>query len=73
MGFSSKVIEWLNSYLTGRVQSSEIDGVLSEETFVKNGVPQGSALGPLLFILSINDMQPVCDCNLFYMLMILLY
>ncbi len=35
MGFSSKVIAWLNSYLTGRVQRVEIDGVLSEETLVK--------------------------------------
>ncbi len=64
MGFSSKVIAWLNSYLTGRVQRVEIDGVLSEETLVKN-VPQGSVLSPLLFLLYINDMQAVCDCNLF--------
>ncbi len=63
MGFSSKVITWLNSYLTGRVQRVEIDGVLSEETLVKNPVPQESVLGPLLFLLYINDMQAVCDCN----------
>ncbi len=73
MGFSSKVITWFNSYLSERVQRVEIDGVLSEETLVKNGVPQGSVLGPLLFLLYINDMQAVCDCNFFYMLMILLY
>ncbi len=65
MGFSSKVITWFNSYLSERVQRVEIDGVLSEETLVKNGVPQGSVLGPLLFLLYINDMQAVCDCNLF--------
>ncbi len=65
MGFSSKVTTWFNSYLSERVQRVEIDGVLSEETLVKNGVPQGSVLGPLLFLLYINDMQAVCDCNLF--------
>ncbi len=35
MGFSSKVIAWFNSYLSERVQSVDIDGVLSEETLVK--------------------------------------
>ena len=54
------VIAWLNSYLT----SVEIDGILSEETII-NRVPQGSVLGPHLFLLYINDMQAVCDCNLF--------
>ncbi len=63
--FSSKVIAWLNSYLTGRVQRVEIDGVLHEETLVKDGVPQGSVLGPLLFLLYIKDMQAVCDCIFF--------
>ncbi len=58
---SSKVIAWLNYYLTGRVQRVEIDRVLSEETLV----PRGSVLGPLLFLLYINDMQAVCYCNLF--------
>ncbi len=65
MGLSSKVIAWFNYYLNGRVQRVEIDGVLSEETLAKNGVPQGSILGPLLLLLYINDMQAVCDCNLF--------
>ncbi len=71
--FSSKVIAWLNSYLTERVQKVEIDGVLHEETLVKDGVPQGSVLGPLLFLLYIKDMQAVCDCIFFYILIILFY
>ncbi len=59
------MIAWLNSYLTERVQKVEIDGVLHEETLVKDGVPQGSVLGPLMLLLYINDMHAVCDCNLF--------
>ncbi len=48
-----------------RVQRVEIGGVLSEEINVKNGVPQGSVLGPHLFLLYINGIQAVHDCNLF--------
>ncbi len=58
------VIAWLNSYLNWIVQRVEIDGILSEETIVNNWVPQGNVLGPLLFLLYINDMQAVCDYNL---------
>ncbi len=64
MCFSSKVIAWFNSYLTERVQRVEIDGALSEETLAKNGVPQGSVLGPLLFLLYINDIYALCQSSL---------
>lgn len=53
------------SYLTGRVQKVEVGGILSEAKNVNNGVPQGSVLGPLLFLLYLNDIQEVCECNMF--------
>ena len=47
---------WFRSYLTGRTQQTSFRGHLSETAAITAGVPQGPILGPLLFILYMNDL-----------------
>ena len=47
---------WFKSYLSSRTQHVSINGVMSNRNTIKSGVPQGSILGPLVFLLFINDM-----------------
>ena len=55
---------WFQSYLSNREQFCRVNGIDSEINSINIGIPQGSCLGPLLFIIYINDLpQAVLDSN----------
>ena len=65
IGFSDHTVKWFQSYLSNRKFTVNLENSFSEVSNISCGVPQGSALGPLLFLIYVNDMSKAVKCNLF--------
>lgn len=66
-GIDGELLAWLNDYLHGRHQNVCVNGSFSKLGSIDAGVPQGSILGPLLFLIYINDIADIFNsaCRLF--------
>ena len=62
-GIDGNIYNWFRSFLTLRVQQTVCDGISSPTQSATTGVPKGTVLGPLLFLLYVNDLTDNLECS----------
>ena len=70
IGFSKNTIIWYESYLAERHLTAEVGNRISKFLKILSGGAQGSILGPLLFLIYVNDMNQAVECDCTYMQLI---
>ena len=63
-GIKGNILRWIESFLTSRTQQVVLEGATSNQVHVTSGVPHGTVLGPLLFLIYINDIEDNIDSQL---------
>ena len=66
-GIRDNMLSWFQSYLSNCKQYVSINGEQSESLEINCGVPQGSVIGPLPFLIYINDLPNISDVLKFYL------
>ena len=64
-GINGKVLEWIKAFLSNCRQRVNVIGMKSDPATVLSGIPQGSVLGPILFVIYVNDFPEVVKCGTF--------